>query len=210
MRPRILGVLAVAAGCVVGLLVLVRSRAVPLGVPGEWEWLRPQAGPEPFALGLAALAVVGYALFVAVGMRALASRAGRARETLWVLTLSLAAAGIQLAVQSGAPPGYGLGKWDFALHQKGSNGYFTVAKEEAADLPRFLAAYPTWIQKQDALHIGTHPPGLIASQAWLLHFMEVSGIDPLDRDIRARRRDRWRFAPTTATDGSDRPTAPRS
>src|SRR5262249_52882492 len=39
------------------------------------------------------------------------------------------------------------------------------------DLGRFLAGYPDWIRTQDALHIGTHPPGLIATEAGVLPLM---------------------------------------
>ena len=42
----------------------------------------------------------------------------------------------------------------------------TFKSEEGAEaiLPRFLAAYPDWVRRGDALHLGTHPPGLIASR----------------------------------------------
>jgi hypothetical protein len=59
-----------------------------------------------------------------------------------------------------------------ALHGKGSSGYFLVAKEEVGDPRAFLAAYPGWIRGRDALHIGTHPPGLILLEAGLLRAFE--------------------------------------
>jgi hypothetical protein len=81
---------------------------------------------------------------------------------------------VQTLTQTGAPVGYGLSKWVVALHQKGSTGYFTIAKTQVGDLGSFLANYPRWIQGQDALHIGTHPPGLIVAESVLLGVMERS------------------------------------
>ncbi len=55
----------------------------------------------------------------------------------------------------------------------GSAGYFKVARQQAVRDPwKFLADYPQWIRDQDSLHIGTHPPGLIAVQCVLIGVME--------------------------------------
>ena len=90
----------------------------------------------------------------------------------WLAGLVPLAVAVQMAVQEGAPPGYGLAKWAFVLVQPGSSGYYTVAKNEVRDLPAFLAAYPDWIKRQDALHIGTHPPGLVVASWAILRAME--------------------------------------
>ena len=68
---------------------------------------------------------------------------------------------------------YGLTKWAFALYQSGSSGYYTVAKKQIHDLPSFLSAYPEWIKTQDALHVGTHPPGLFVTSSLTLKAMEA-------------------------------------
>src|SRR5207248_587162 len=125
-------------------------------------------------VGLAAVGVAVYAGFAALGQRLLATRASTTREALALVALVAAAVTIQLVVPSGAPYGYGLARWVFALHAKGSSGYFRIA-EKAADHPwRFLADYPVWIKDQDSLHIGTHPPGLIATEAGLLRLLEAA------------------------------------
>ena len=173
MRTRAALALAASAGLVAGLLAAVRARAVPLGVPGEWEWLRVAFGPSAIDLALASAGVAAYAGFAAVGSRALRDRATRAREAVALALLVPAAVGVQAVAQTGAPVGHGLEKCVFALSQAGSSGYFLVARDEARDLPRFLADYPRWIQGQDALHIGTHPPGLIAAEAALLHALQA-------------------------------------
>ena len=64
------------------------------------------------------------------------------REGCAVVGLLAGAVALQLLVPSSAPVGYGLAKWAIVLNEKGSTGYFQVAKHEAGDLPRFLAAIP--------------------------------------------------------------------
>lgn len=150
----------------------VRRAAFPLGVRGEWEWLRISARPVGIDLTLAAAGIVVYATGCAMGMRWLNTRASWIRELLAVGCLAVASVAVQLVVQTGAPPGYGLAKWVIALSQKGSSGYFNVARNDVADLEMFLARYPEWISHQDALHIGTHPPGLIVAERGLLEAME--------------------------------------
>ena len=160
---------------VVGFIAAVKSTAMPLGVRGEWEWLRlkPDVAVLPIDLALGAVWVAAYALFAALGARSLAARATRVRGVTWVALLAIAAVAVQERVQSAAPAGYGLAKWVVALSQKGSSGYIRLAREEAGDLGRFLAHYPAWIRGRDALHIGTHPPGLIAAEAVLLHTIQA-------------------------------------
>ena len=155
-------VVGAAALLVAGLALALKDGRMPLGVPGEWQWLRVRPGPiNPFRLGLALAAVVAYAAFAALGLRALAGNAvGRLRESGWIVALAVVAAATQGVVQDGAADGYGLEKWILALENPGSSGYFTVAKTQMDDPSRFLADYPGWIARQDALHIGTHPPGL--------------------------------------------------
>ncbi len=147
---------------VFGFVVLLRSGAMPLGIPGEWTWSRLPDGVAWTALdrlnGLVGLSA--YAGFVAIGWRSLSSRSGRWRESAWLGGLALMAVFAQLVVQIAAPDGYGLTKWTFALHSSGSSGYYTVARSKMNDPWRFWAEYPEWIKDQDALHIGTHPPGL--------------------------------------------------
>ena len=66
-----------------------------------------------------------------------------------------------------------LAKWASVNYLAGSAGYFKLARQQAARDPwKFLAEYPVWIRGQDSLHIGTHPPGLIAAQCLLLRVME--------------------------------------
>ncbi|HEY2156207.1 MAG TPA: hypothetical protein VGH33_11295, partial [Isosphaeraceae bacterium] len=77
-------VMAVQAALTLGALGLIRSGRVPLGVPGEWEWLRVRATVEP-ALVLIAVAVVGvYIAYAAVAARAI-GKGGRAG--LWLVGL---------------------------------------------------------------------------------------------------------------------------
>jgi hypothetical protein len=76
-------------------------------------------------------------------------------------------------IPTGAADEYDLTRWAYVNYFGASTGYYQVAKREAvADPWRFLAEYPDWIKRQDSLHIGTHPPGLIVLQCLLLRAME--------------------------------------
>jgi hypothetical protein len=194
MRPRLWLIVFLQAALVILLAVAVAKRLLPLGVPGEWEWNRIPAGIALSwdALFLAGLAVVAYAGFVGLGLRALAATSSRRRETAWVTALALAAAAAQVIVPTGAPAGYDLTKWASVNYLSGSAGYFQIARKQAAGDPwRFLAQYPRWIKDQDSLHIGTHPPGLIALECLLLRTMArnpaVAGwlLDHMPRSVEA-------------------------
>jgi hypothetical protein len=174
MRTRTkLGVtLAIQAGLVVAVIAAVASRKVPLGIPGEWEWQRVKFSPEPLDLLVACLAVAAYCTFVGLGFRGLRGLASRRAEAFWLLVLLAAAVMIQATIPWGAASGYDLAKWAYVPCMPGSTGYYEVARTQALPDPwQFLADYPVWIRSQDSLHIGTHPPGLIAVQCLLLRTM---------------------------------------
>lgn len=161
-RPLVIWSLALTAP-VLTLLVGVARDLFPLGWPGEWTWSRVPArfGADP-VLVLIALIVLG--LFVglaALGTRLMAT-GGMLRRLALVSTLVAAGIALQLALLAAAPSGFGLEKWVLATYWPGSNGYYTIAHDGMPEGPaRFWTAYPDWIQDQDALHIGTHPPGLM-------------------------------------------------
>jgi methylthioxylose transferase len=166
-------ILIVQAALVSVVVIVVYSRRVPLGVPGEWEWLRVKFPPVWQWLCLAGLGVAAYAGFVALGFKALATRSSRRAEAAWLTGLLAAAIAVQVIIPSGAASGYDLTKWAAANYLPGSAGYFKVARQQAVGDPwKFLADYPRWIRDQDSLHIGTHPPGLIAVQCVLIGVME--------------------------------------
>lgn len=193
----------VQVGLVLGFVVSLRAGWIPRGVPGEWEWPRIDLMPEVFDLLLAAAGVALFAGGAAMGQWRL-SRGGR--ETLWVAALVPASVLVQLAALGGAPFGYGLTKWSLALHSPGSSGYFTVARRQIADLPGFLAAYPAWIATQDALHIGTHPPGLFVTAHAARRLMEAQPglaraiVDHLPRSVADGFREIARFDPLSISD----------
>jgi hypothetical protein len=175
MRVKIWLFLMLQAALVVMLAIAVGGRVIPLGVPGEWEWMRIADLPPADGLVLALLAVAAYAGFVALGLWALAANRSRPIVAAWLAGLLLAAAAVQVIVPMGAAPGYDLTKWAAVNYLPGSSGYFQIARKEAVGDPwRFLADYPRWIRSQDTLHIGTHPPGLIAAQCVLIGIMERS------------------------------------
>src|SRR5690242_11811919 len=164
-------ILTIAQAVLIGAMAFaLRPGSFPLGVRGEWEWLRLSRRPAALDLVIAALAVLAYALIAAIGLRSLQARATRGREGLALAALLVSALAVQAAVPSGAPEGYGLAKWSLVLHSPASTGYYTVARREIGDgdARRFLADYPAWIRRQDSLHVGTHPPGLFLVEHALL------------------------------------------
>jgi methylthioxylose transferase len=172
MRIWVWLILIVQAALVALLSAGVAGGWLPLGVPGEWEWLRVQGLPSFDALVVAAAGVAAYAAFLAFGAWALSGKASRRAEALWLAALMAAATAVQVAIPTGAPSGYDLTKWAAVNYLSGSAGYFQIAREQAARNPgRFLKDYPDWIRSQDSLHIGTHPPGLIAVQCVLIEAM---------------------------------------
>jgi hypothetical protein len=173
MKTRLTLFLIAQAAFVAGFAVALRSGAMPLGVRGEWEWLRVPAGPSWADVLLTGAAVMTYAVLAALGMRALQKKESRGREALVLLGLLGASVAIQLILPGGAPVGYGLTRWAVVLHSPGSSGYYTVARRQIGDTRRFLADYPDWIRHQDALHVGTHPPGLFLVEHGLLRLMET-------------------------------------
>ena len=170
-----IGLILAASAALVGLsIAAVYSGGVPLGVPGEWEWLRVKAAPSALGMILAAAAVAGYAVYSALGFRSLGvPSAVGFRESVWLAGLAAAAVAVQVVIPMGAADEYDLTKWAYVHYFPGSTGYYQVAKEQAMGDPwKFLADYPVWIASQDSLHIGTHPPGLIALHCVLIRAME--------------------------------------
>jgi hypothetical protein len=177
MRSRLgLVLILFLQGALVLLLVIaIRARWIPLGVRGEWEWNRLPAWAAPLYdwLGLAGLAIAGYAGLVALGLRSLSVKQSPRAESAWVGGLLIAALAVQVMIPMGAAPGYDLSKWAAVNYFPSSTGYFRIAKEQAVGDPRrFLAEYPVWIRGQDSMHIGTHPPGLIVAQCVLIRVTE--------------------------------------
>ncbi|APW62191.1 hypothetical protein [Paludisphaera borealis] len=172
-----IGLILSTSAVLVGLsIAVVFSGRVPLGVPGEWEWLRVKVAPSAPGLLLAAAAVAGYALYAALGFRSLGvPSAVGFRESVWLAGLAASAVAVQIAIPIGAADEYDLTKWAYVHYFPSSTGYYDVAKRQAMGDPwKFLADYPVWIASQDSLHIGTHPPGLIALHCCLIRAMERS------------------------------------
>lgn len=175
MRTARFVLLAIQPLVLLGFALALRNGSMPLGVRGEWEWLRlPETVTLTWLEAVTGLGgIVLYSVIVGFGYRFLATRPTRRREGVALAVLGVSAIVVQVLIQNGAPEGYGLSKWAIALSSPGSNGYYSVAKNEIHDRGRFLEEYPEWIKRQDALHIGTHPPGLLLVQHVLLETMEA-------------------------------------
>src|SRR4051794_39273955 len=97
MRHAAWWIVLVQGVLVVGFGVALRAGAWPLGVRGEWEWLRLPAGisSTTFDLMIGTAAVLAYSGFCWAGMRLLGPRPSVRRETLCVLGLVVAAVAAQ-------------------------------------------------------------------------------------------------------------------
>ncbi|MEZ6064283.1 MAG: hypothetical protein R3B90_00925 [Planctomycetaceae bacterium] len=149
-------------------LVLLWGTGVPLGVPGEWEWPRLSYSDHGIALaaimvGLSAAAYVGFAWLAERGLES----AGRLGMFLRLMGLVVVGFGWLWGVQGAAIDGIGLGKSSYVLFYPGPSGYFWRARYVETSLPTLLSGYEELLAERDYLHIGTHPPGLIAGW-WLL------------------------------------------
>lgn len=167
-------VLSIQSALVFLFVLAVGQGVFPLGVRGEWEWLRLNVSPTALDLTIAGLGVATLVVVAGWGWRWLGSSPHPLRrEAVAVAALLVASVVGQVSVQTGAPEGYGLVKWAIALENPGSSGYARIARTQARDAWRFWAEYPSWIKTQDSLHIGTHPPGLILFARWASGLMHA-------------------------------------
>jgi hypothetical protein len=175
MRWKLCLFVMLQAAIVVLLAVAVNRGFMPLGVRGEWEWMRlGKATALPWGwLALAGLVVAAYAGFAGLGFRALSTAGSSFSEAGLLTGLWAAAIAVQIAIPMGAADEFDLTKWAYVNYFPASTGYFRIAREQAVRDPwQFLSQYPDWIRSQDSLHIGTHPPGLIVAQCVLMHAMK--------------------------------------
>jgi len=149
------------AGTTIAAFVVLWQTALPLGVPGEWEWNR--AVPvEPLWLAVAPLAggAILYLAFVRFSSRRV-ERCGKMGLAGWLSGLVVAGFAWLWIAQESAPENYQLSKAVWVLYFRGSSGYFWEARYDPRSLREYLGGYVKKMEEGDVLHIGTHPPGLI-------------------------------------------------
>src|SRR5438105_1892246 len=131
MRWRLWLILILQAVLVILLVVAVETGVMPLGVRGEWQWMRlGKSVSIPWDwLALAGLGLAGYAGFVGLGLRALAAGASRRSEARWLAALLTAAIAAQLIIPMGAADEYDLTKWAYVNYFPSSTGYFKIARD---------------------------------------------------------------------------------
>src|SRR5689334_16339268 len=113
MRWRLSLILILQAVLVILLAVAVKTERMPLGVRGEWQWMRLEKTVSvPWDwLALAGLAVAAHAGFVALGLRRMSANGPRRSESPWLGGLLVAAIAVQMLIPTGAAAGYDLSKW---------------------------------------------------------------------------------------------------
>ncbi|MBW3538806.1 MAG: glycosyltransferase family 39 protein [Planctomycetes bacterium] len=172
--------LTLAALLAAACMLVLWAGGVPLGVPGEWTWLRIRYGGEGRAAELvsgiaaAALSLALYVGFCWLGARRMSDQHSRAETAGWVLALTAAGFAVVSSVRQAAPASYG---WDAApiiLYSRGASGYFAIAREDVPDVATLLRGYEARMREGDLLHVGTHPPGLIVLHRLLLNDTSAS------------------------------------
>ena len=176
-QPRDLLVIAAAilAGVQIAVLWLP---TLPLGIPGEWQWDRIQyGGPEAATLFLrlfVVLPVVAIYISLCWVSENRFTHATRSKRGVWLISLAIAGFGVLWIVQDSPTYPYDrLGRGPLVLYFPSTSGYFTEARE-ADDFGAYLAGYESLMSRGDVLHLGTHPPGLIALHRGLLALYERS------------------------------------
>jgi hypothetical protein len=150
------------AGLSLATLGLLWGTTWPLGIPGEWVWVRhPADAQTPWDLLVAIVWGGIYLGFLIAGEGRLArGQTSRVEIEAWLLGLVVFAFGWSWAVQETAPSAGQLAKGPFVLFYPSSSGYFSKVRWEQPDVGPFLAAYEALMAEGDVLHVGTHPPGL--------------------------------------------------
>ncbi len=171
-------VIVAATALAVLQVAVVWLPGVPLGVPGEWTWGRIlYGGPEAATLFLRLFAVLpAFALYAAVSFAGDArfAAAGRKARTIWLVSLTAAGFAFLWVVQDSPTYAYDrLGRGPLVLFFPATSGYFTEARN-ASDFAGYLSNYEALMSRGDVLHLGTHPPGLIALHSGLLELYERS------------------------------------
>ncbi len=170
--------LAIIIGSVAGIGLLWWS-SLPLGVPGEWTWERPQ--PEPDLLwnlvggSVAAGLLIAYVILGWQRLEVLEKRSRyRLELALWLMGLVAFSFAWLWVVQEVSPIQNRLGKSAFVLYFASSSGYFERARYEEPRPMEFLAGYEELMRQGDVLHTGTHPPGLFLIFHGLIAACEAS------------------------------------
>ncbi len=138
---------------------------MPLGIVGEWFWLRTTWHAESFNVELtnillAVVAGVGYITYAVWGLKHF-SQSDNHQPVRWLIGLVVAGFCWLLMLQDAPPLEHRLSKVPIVLYDPASSGYFyTVRYEIDHDFSHFLTTYDKRMAKGDVLHEGTHPPGL--------------------------------------------------
>jgi hypothetical protein len=172
-RSQIVFLLMIAGGTCLACGILWGT-SLPLGVPGQWTWPRipndQWSAWGPVLTLLPFLVVLGTLHF---GRIRLVSCPGW-EKSLWLLGLTVLAFFMQFSLIQSATGIFGLQRIPLVLYYPMTEGYFLEAKKHPEPVQDYLRSYPETLKKGDYLHLGTHPPGLILMNRWLLSSCENS------------------------------------
>ncbi len=161
------------AGTAIQAFVLL-TRTIPLGVPGEWVWLRVPAGTVlAFNLGCTLIVLLLYFVFLRWGI-SIISRCRLLKKSALLVALCLASMTVMWNLK--AIPGHVFGQagMSWVTYYPRMSGYFTEAVSGEQSTSQFLANYEQTARVGDYLHQGTHPPGLILYYRFLHNLCQSS------------------------------------
>ena len=161
------------AGTAIQTFVLL-TRTIPLGVPGEWVWLRVPAGTVlAFNLSCTLIVLLLYFVFLRWGI-SIISRCTLIKKNALLVALCLASMTVMWNLK--AIPGhiFGHASMSWVTYYPRMSGYFTEAVSGKQSTSQFLANYEQAATEGDYLHQGTHPPGLILYYRFLHNLSQSS------------------------------------
>ena len=167
--------LMAGTGLTLGFLWL---SSIPLGIPGEWTWVR-----IPYAEESATSILLGMSISLFLGIILVSvcfagyhrmEKSGWFSRFSWMGLMIAASMGWTFSLQDVPPAPFDLTKPVWVLYYPSSSGYFYQARYEMRDVNSFLNTYEERMSQGDVLHIGTHPPGLFLFHRFLLNLCETS------------------------------------
>ncbi len=144
---------------------------VPLGVPGEWVWLRqalPSDVPEAIDRLSVPLLIAAILIFFCRFADHRFAKMGAIARIACLCLLTFGGIVWLGAARHAAPSPHREVRPLWVLYDKYASGYFFEAAFQTSSQRELLSTYQARMAKGDVLHEGTHPPGL-----FLLNFLAI-------------------------------------
>ena len=157
-------IMLLVSGCSLLLLAFLWLTNLPLGIPGEWTWLRISYRSEEFTSSFIKICLslfLGSLLLTIMfaGQKRL-EQTGRWGVACWLALMMTGSFGWLSFLQEAPRSPFDQHKHAWVLYYPSSSGYYYEARYEMQNVESFLTSYEERMSEGDVLHVGTHPPGL--------------------------------------------------